>query len=63
MTNIQKRLTERYKGYKQKELYQPKKNILNKIKNNSDDYLRVKFKVDLYELAFYYNDLGINRAF
>lgn len=63
MTAIQQRLTDRYKSYKQKDLYQNKKDILKEILNSSDDYLRKEYEVDLYELAFYYSDLKINRSF
>ena len=58
MTNIQKRLTERYKGYKQKELYEAKKDILNEIKNNSDDYLKIEFGADINEFKRYFNNLN-----
>lgn len=57
MTPIQQRLTERYKGYKQKDLYEQKKDILKEIKNNSDDYLLQEYKADIQELKRYYPDL------
>ncbi len=57
MTNIQNRLIERYKGYKQKELYRPKKDILNEIRNNNDEYLLMEYAVDIYELKRFFNDI------
>ncbi len=57
MTNIQKRLIERYKSYKQKDLYECKKNILNEIKNSSDSFLLKEYSVDIYELKRYFNDI------
>lgn len=57
MTVIQQRLIERYKGYKQKDLYQPKKEILNNIRTNSDSYLKEEYKADIQELSRYYSEL------
>lgn len=59
MSEIQKRLTERYKGYKKKDLYQPKKEILADILNNDDDYLRLEYSADLHELKRYYNEIKL----
>jgi hypothetical protein len=57
MTAIQQRLTERYKGYRQKDLYQPKKDILKDILNNDDEYLRTEYSADLHELRRYHSEL------
>lgn len=58
MTTIQQRLTERYKGYKQSDLCEPKKDILKDISNNDDDYLRREYSADIHELKRYYSDLN-----
>ena len=57
MTPIQQRLIERYKGYKQKDLYSPKKEIILEIENNTDTYLISEYEADLIELARYYPEL------
>lgn len=57
MTAIQKRLIERYKGYNQRDLYQPKKEILADILNNNDDYLKLEYSADLHELKRYYPEI------
>lgn len=57
MTAIQQRLTERYKGYKQKDLYENKKDILKEIANKDDDYLRREYSADIHDLKRYYSEL------